>query len=497
LALTLERFASRYSNEAFAVLAELFDDSATWTNRIAETVELREDSIRRSVTVSLTIPSVSEGDDGVRQAIRAAPVIAPLLQTLGPWFEGTPEGLPVRTFLVPLMLAQRGVLLDDFDVKDESGLRVPVLSQDENKMVASLLIEAAFKVSIRSLTVKTDEDRLTVNHLREVLALVPELDPAASRQAYDMVFGESAIRGDDVFDHVRNDQTLERIVRFFAQSFLRIVEIQASEGDRTVLSYAYDSPWEAANRITPWDRWRTWVGQRPYSFRFPVPLAFRSRSYHFRMRAPRASYCNRAEFVAPGEEAHGGTRRYRQWTPPVGVQVKSEERGLPYAHLYVHGLAEEGPQPLFARVVFYERPPGSLGATLLFSTLGAATILVTAVAYQHVVLHADLFALLLAIPAAAALWLGPLFDTSDLVQAPLAARMGALSAGILAYGAALQVVIAGAFGLTGWISWTFMWVLWVLPSLYVVFYVGVRLRNGVRRSAVVRRAVETTAAAGG
>jgi hypothetical protein len=467
---TREEFLDRYTPDALSIFGALFDDSSRWITRVAETVEAKEEAIRRSVSLTLAIPNARDSAL-VRRALEEAPEYL--------FFPNDAPDLPDRTLLVPLMFPRRGVLVDNFDVTDENGGHLPVLSQDENKVLAELTIEAAFEEAL-AITPLDWRDTIKENETLDVLLSLPYVTPE-----HGLAIANALLeRPVDTAIGVLARPNLRRVIRVYGSAFVRTVELRAAEGDRLVLKYAYDSAYREVSRPNYYDRWRRFVGQRPYAFAFPVPLAYRCRSYHFRMHAPDGSYCNRAEFVTRDQD------EYVAWSAPEDVQVKSEDAGLPYAHLYAHNLSELDPRPLFARVVFYERPPGSLAATMLFSLLAVATIAVTTAAYPHVVHHADLFAVVLAIPAAAALWLGPLFGESDLVQAPLSARMGALTSGLIGYGAALQVVVAGAFGDAGPISWGLMG-FWLLLGLIVFVYVTWRFIRGVVRSAGVRREEHT------
>lgn len=419
-------FQQRYDHFALRAFIELFRRPAEWTHRITETVEVDDSSVRRSVTLNITIPADS------RAIAKAKPS-------------------EDRTVLVPILRPKRGELLDNLDVTDASGASLTVLAQEENKLLASSMLGIEFNRAIADAPTLDIEQSATL--LGAIVAL-PFLEPGRSSATYWEIFeavpSQDEGTSNDLLSVLRNDQALRQMAEFFSRGFLTSVEVIARPLAKRLIKYSYDSRYDAVMTSRS-DRLRSLIGQRPYNFRFTVPLAFQAPSYHFRMLAPRGHYCYRQSFMdAPSSDAHSGAADYlvlKDWHAPITVQYLGHDiAGTPYSHLYAHGLHLHSPFPLFARVVFYERPIGSTGIAWTFSLVLTLLLVALAIVFPRMIslgtVAVDVPALILLLPGTAALWLRPTFDSVDLLRAPLASRLGLLITGVLSYLGAIHLVIS-------------------------------------------------------
>jgi hypothetical protein len=115
---------------------------------------------------------------------------------------------------------------------------------------------------------------------------------------------------------------------------------------------------------------------------------------------------------------------------------------LPYAHLYTRGLDKSPVKDISTRVEFAETPPGALGGSFIVAAACAVLIWFFAVVQPGLKplpsATSDLPALLLAIPAFAATWVGQSVDR--ILRSSLSAYIGlAVSAGLSITSALLYV----------------------------------------------------------
>jgi len=160
-----------------------------------------------------------------------------------------------------------------------------------------------------------------------------------------------------------------------------------------------------------------------------------------------------------------------EWRPPNEVQYRiTDSFAGPYAHLYVHDLDANSQFPLFARVIFYEVPPGSIGISTVVSvstTLALGVIASVSNAFvNHSSVDTSIAALILALPATIAFWLQPSPERHELGVAPLSSRLGLIASGGLAYvGALLLIAIGAEAPLSGWVGSIFRAALIIVPAL--------------------------------
>lgn len=427
---------TRYNDPMLQRYVRLFNRYADHIHRVTDTITVQAETVRRQVTMDLTIPEDAPGDANANHG----------------------------RSLIPLMRARRGRLFDNLNVVGADGRSLSVLGQRENKVLASLVLRSEFRRSI--VVGLTDVDRFDrISRVGRAISLIPIVSEPYSKLLYRRYFSDKTTL-EEFGVHAGSWQALEKLARFLCERYLTTAEVSAGPLEKVVIKYSYDTHYREEPEFTDdgttsqyMSLLRARFGQSPYSFRFRIPLAFVAQSYHFRMDAPPNSYCSRqrvlSEDIAPSN-ASEGTRRLKEWEPPHHVQYrKSDARYASYAHLYVHGLNKRQERfPLFARVIFYERPPGSIGTVAAISTMTSLGVVVMA-AVGWWLFAADSFlsvvaGLIVALPATVAVWLQPSFDRDELLSAPLSARVGLLGSGLIAYSSALLLVIGGAIGPLGW-----------------------------------------------
>lgn len=227
-----------------------------WVHRRVESVQFMGQSrIRRHVSVDFRLPRVA--------------------------FDG--EDPPVGAMhLVPLTFLQK-VPLTSFDLRDESGRALPLLTRHENGWVSwSILVAAAELLLDRR---PSDE---VIEVLRSVATSKPEEALAAVESLHEVDDGQVLSRS-DFFRDLAND---------FARYFLLLVPVTPDPGARRILKFSYDEPF-------PWDSIRQArrgiadrMNWRDTQFIFELPAVGYGGSFHFELESPTGLEISRTEIRA-------------------------------------------------------------------------------------------------------------------------------------------------------------------------------------------------------
>ncbi len=376
-----------------------------------------------------------------------------------------------------------------------------VLSQDENKALATLLIDTEFERCVVGSPNRSSSEQ-ELSDLREVIKSIP---------LYSEKSGTAIVRA--LLSKHRTAQlgldqklakSLRRLAGFFAKNYLITVEVAAGPLEKVLIKYEYDSSYrghpqyfEEGGSRRSWRRIRRLLGQHPFSFRLGIPLAFVAPSYHFRMVVPPGNYCS-DQYVLYDPKRYASDKKspekvvLQEWHLGRGERERgldyrgAHERGANYAHLYLHGLQDRQHFAVFSRIVFYERLPGSLGVVSLVSFLITATLAVIAFSARHALIHGGvdlgITAILLAIPGTVSFWIQPSLDRSELLTAPLASKLGLLGSGAFAYSGALTLTAAQLSGeLSERMSWLVQSILLLLAagSIAMSVVLILKLMHGV------------------
>jgi hypothetical protein len=459
----------RYASDVTSASALALVNPHEWIHRVDESVEPVDDVLRRRITMNFTIPVVGDAEHTT--------------------------AIGKRPFVIPLMFAVRDQTIDNLKVQDAAGTALPILCHGEHEHFAGRLLEA---IALQEGDVDVSELSDAANTALSKLAEIPRKTKGDAEEIVSEFFSGSRPQ-DTVVVKMWQSAMLYEYARTFSELYLVLVEVSAEPGERRLITYSYDSQYsEQALKIR--DKVRRWFNQRPYSFRLPVPQLDRCESYHFEMAAPAGYFVAKQQFVTTQGGAAAGTAAERASLMPkrfpAGVlYVGGEQVGLPRAHLYVGG-ARRGTNPkyLWARVIFYERPLGSLGLSLALAALTGATLLVfllnSTALVNNEVKHTldDTPALLLALPGAAIVWLRSVNAQANFLQAPLRASFLFTATGAASFAAAVSLAVArleaGAAG-RGWLVWLWIGLIVGLVLLSVPVILGLwhnarRLAKGLK-----------------
>jgi len=405
-----------------------------WIHRIVESFETSDYVVRRHVSMHFTLPVFTDNSPQKGN---------------GKNFSVFPPAV------VPIMFAKRGTLLDNLDVLDAGDRRLPVLCHGEHQEFARILLE-------RLAILEAGEEYTSVSDLSadaraKVSSLVdiPDLEVAeAGKRVSEFFNNEAESRGSEDLERICRSTRLRDFAHILASHYVLLTEVNAALGSRNLIKYVYDSPYATNLNPGPWERIRQLLGHKPYSFRLVMVNVSRCESYHFRMPVPPEHFVARQGFLTlekdEQEQRSDHVERLQLSSavfPPDVMDIGADRVGAPYAHLYVGGSqVAQVPDPLFVRVIFYERPPGSMGLALAMAILMIGTFLafltnVVGLLNSRVAID-DTAPLLLALPGTATVWLRRSLSGIDLLVAPVRARLALLATGMSSYSAAVLLAVA-------------------------------------------------------
>ncbi len=242
------------------VVQRLITEPAAWMNRRVEAFELIDDvTVRRRVSLDFTLPPEVVLSRAEQKTV-----------------EITTESLPV----VPLTILRKRKLRR-FDLRDEEGAAVPVLTTSENGLVSwAALCQLAEAVTNRwPRRANGPSGRLR----RELRAIATGTPPAAA-EALDWLSRNSTGR------RLLADTDFNLMARLLENSFVLFAEIGPEPGRRRILKLAYEEPLkyampdEPAEQLSP--DWKVQLGWSPYPLEISLPAVGTARSFHFELGVP-------------------------------------------------------------------------------------------------------------------------------------------------------------------------------------------------------------------
>jgi hypothetical protein len=302
-----------------------------WINRKVETIEFVDDRrVRRHVSVDFTLPDL--------------------------------EGLPVQAAsgrplaFVPLVQLRKQVLRR-FDIFDEAGAAVPMLTAQQNGRIARRLLRQLAGDALAPAWPRRKMlellDRIAGTDASDARAALWEIEVAAAPAE-----GLPELELAELWEHPAARPLMEDL----ADHFVLFVVIDARAGDRRVLKFVYDG--ELARASEPagelLDRWRKKIEERlgldPVVLSIEAAGIGAAHSYHVEVPAPPDLVITKARLVDPSSvealcEPDRASDRVHLWT----TSAKREQEGKIELELRV------GPRGLYGAAVWI-----SLLTTLLF-----------------------------------------------------------------------------------------------------------------------------------
>jgi hypothetical protein len=215
-----------------------------------------------------------------------------------------------RTFCLPLTILPRKTSLVYFDICDEDGTSLPILTRRENASLTGSILVAAGR---RALATHREENRDLKLDLSPALitylAAIPKRRWNAAK-----VFVKSVLDPNDrdiypdqrVADVLLLDQEFRDLVGLAGSCSFIHVPIVATPGERRIVKVSLISPWDSPAAGTPradgesWLRHRghrtmTWLGWQAETRYLTMPHVGNAETFHVQIRAP-----ERVEFTEAG-----------------------------------------------------------------------------------------------------------------------------------------------------------------------------------------------------
>ena len=282
---------------------------AIWMNRRVEAFELIDDvRVRRRVSLDFTLPAEVklrlEGPEAV---------------------EVTPESLPV----VPLTILRKRKLRR-FDLRDEQGGAVPVLTTTEN----GLLGWASLCQLAEMITGEWPKGRL--RHELLGIAMGECGTPGQPSEARDAL---EWLQEDEVGKRLLDNPDFRDTAVLLETGFVLFAEIEPEVGRRRVLKLSYDEPLRDEPKEKGPLELPIQLGWRPYPLEISLPAIGTARSFHFELGIPDGLEVVKASLevngmpvsseALPGSRTHLGLDEPRYGTDGSAVvHVRAERQGF-------------------------------------------------------------------------------------------------------------------------------------------------------------------------
>jgi hypothetical protein len=290
----LERLRRDRTDAAFALWPLLLHPNRWMLRRVDRIEFLHERAVRRQTSVDLQLPTLPEG-----------------------------ASIP----LYPLALLRKGPL-KAFDLVDESGRSLSMLTREENVLIAEVLL-----VRLAHAVVRQSGGSRLESAVAEDLRAIPDADIKAARAAYER-FAESETSSEQRAA-IWDAPALETLVTQLTENFLLLVPAR-EPASRRIIKFSYeDEPIHSGRGSTGWKarvrRMPQFMGLVPVVFALPVVGLFRAQSYHAEVEAPQglviASATLGFDADKPLDSARGARRVHLSAphqtarTPPARLRV--------------------------------------------------------------------------------------------------------------------------------------------------------------------------------
>jgi hypothetical protein len=433
------QLASRkYSNEVLYLFQRMLQEPSRYLTRISETVEAGEGCLNLDVVMDYAFND------------RTTEMVAKSGEQM---------------ILIPLIKLKKRIMLDNFDIRDADDKHVAPLLQEESNGLIATVITNLFRLAFMSDTpgeigrkLTDAEERLRWS-LINLACHVDRVNPAAKNAILSLLDTTPANSADPARVSVADPgkisaadsgkvnvadptilDSLRRFCDFWADHYLIVVEAELPRGSRLSMRYGRTVP--EYGRTADWnDRLRVRLGLSPFRYSIPLRLPFDAPSYHFSMLGVPGQYLAHESLIYTQTGKKVLATAFDHVAPQPALQARHDS-GLPYSHLYMRGLHRAKVVDMSTRVEFDEIPPGALGGACVVSV--ASAILIWFFALTQPGLRgglgspSDLPALLLAVPAFAATWIGQSVDR--ILRSSSSAYMGLATAAALSITSALLYV---------------------------------------------------------
>lgn len=364
-----------------------------WVARRVESLELHDEvTAHRRVSIDFTLPA----------AIRSRRIL-----------------VPSRTVFVPLSFVKKEPLRN-FDIRDERGQALSMLSRRENGELASAALS-----HLAELTLGMPPEPEILEDI-DALTYMSEGNSQASLERLFRQAGAARLTR----YRLREDATFRGLATWLAESFLLIVPLRADRA-RRLIKFEYDETIGGSRR--GWQRIGEPMSWQPTRIPVPVPGAGLAGSYHFEAHAPADLTFTQASLFSFA----------------TNEQLDSDQGPRPRIHLMTSRHEPE------LRVILRVMAPrgGTIRAALLTALFTAAVLTFGAFRLTELVKAKDGVAtILVSVPAVIAAYLSRPGEHLLTTRLLFGVRLAILIAGVASF-AASAVLLAGPRGVALQATW--------------------------------------------
>ena len=390
------------------------------------------------------------------------------------WLDtGLPSNRTSNTDLViPALAFRRDRLINDIATCDSTGTPLDVLNRSQTVYITSRAVQARVAASLQTWAEaeNSTERSGVVDHFAQLLGNIPFEPADEAAKTFRSVFqsdlrqwfsppafpavdlGRLAAETIDAVAVLRANRDLIAFCERLTTHDYMLVVYPDVHTRWINLRIVYDSIYlHREPDTTLGGRFRRFLDHLPHSYRVHIPLAFQAQSYHVRMRGPSHHFVWEQSVRVPpvsGErDPSAGLLPLEPLAAP-SVQLGRPTRANNQAHLYLGRVDRETAPRLYAKFLFYEKPPGMLGLACLVSGSLAAILLLFSPSISSLVetanSGADVVSLLAIGPGVVGLALLLLPSDGRPSAGPLRARLSVFASVILSLVAVSVLTTANA-----------------------------------------------------
>ncbi|WP_125779903.1 hypothetical protein [Amycolatopsis sp. WAC 01375] len=419
--------------------------------RVAEDVEIDHGECRRRLTIDWHLPSLTEALPNNEFTINAR------------FIQKFNELNPV--LVIPIFIARKGRLMNNFCVKDPSDENLYLCGTDEwqerTRLMLRFFWELVDLVPVEQVEHGSYIEGRLADLKRRYLEL-PTMDSNAATARVESVVDELKTIGVPFYPGVLG--RLRYVGRYMAKRHLIWLHLTRRPGQAVRLNVSYRTRFSADYLPKPrnghyqprstyrrFDEWvRRAVGQEPYEFRIPLAMHSVCASYHFTQTAPPGTFFLEQRFaqertltMPKSQQIDNFDETLRKFDN-AGLQGKNEAGG-PVAHLYVRNLPSTVGDQIYAYTLLRERPPGTTALVMWLTLFASIFFWFYWLIWDRLVADdtkgIDVAALFVALPGLASIWFARAFKDDIRPRIPLVSRIGLLAVGMSAFYALLGVVV--------------------------------------------------------
>lgn len=207
---------------------------------------------------------------------------------------------------VPIALLGKKVLRN-FDLIDESGRVLPMLTQHQNGAISTAILRRVARTILR----KTPDP-----HIAEDLHDLVEGQPDAVKVAWQHLSNPSGPGSHADRRKLWSDDRFRTLARDLAGQFILFVPLEDREGSRRVLKFSYEEDFRPSRRALP-----QFLGLSPVRFGVLAPTIGMAESYHIEVASP--------------DELMIDVASLYEFSETAGLDKRDSEYGVSRTHLHV------------------------------------------------------------------------------------------------------------------------------------------------------------------